>query len=403
MPIGTTLTNRTLPTDGTADWGDSALSPVIQGLIDAVEANVPSSAVTWAATVDLDGCGVQGVDYITFDAQSAHPSASNSLWMYSDDEVYLRDGAGNLIQATSGGSMNTGVASNGITGSGYGSSGVAVDWSSADSNYRFFSAASTYCGIVASTVGMRSGSYEATLDAPTLAADVTFTLPAAAPGTSGTILQSDTSGNWSLSNTVNSLTTTNAITAGTGLTVTTGGATITAGGVGVTAGGITVTAGDVTIPEADVIHGSRSKFISPAWLYNNYLFSDTAASSYTSFITSSGITYFQFTGSGAGSSTDRLYFPIGTFLEIGQRLLSVKIYTAGTWAGDAGFDVFDAINGTTIYSGGSIPSGTTNSSVTASSLNHPVTPGDITLVIDIDSDATRQIRGIELAFDRTAT
>lgn len=55
-----------------------------------------------------------------------------------------------------------------------------------------------------------------------------------------------------------SITATTTITAGQGLTATTGGLTVVAGGIGVTAGGLTVSAGDVTISSATVSSAANS-------------------------------------------------------------------------------------------------------------------------------------------------
>lgn len=403
----------TYPTVGEANespnWA-SRINTILLDIETTLEQKIGVGSITIDGALDLEEFALLDVAYTEYFDQSSNPTPTKTLYTKSGD-LYFKDGGSNVVQITSNGDLSN-AAANGIAqvnGSGsndYGVAGVQLEWdhSALDYNFKDGSGSDDYATVTMGEIRLGDGSSNyAGLDAPSsMSSNVVYTLPSAAPGTSGTLLQSDTSGDLTFSNTVDSLTATNAITAGTGLTVTAGGATITAGGLTVTAGGATVVAGDVSIPEADVLHGSRSRFISPIWLYSNYIQSTgSIVSAYSGFLTAEGIGYFQFVGTGTG--TDYLYWPLDAFIEYGQRITSVKIYTGGTWAGDAGFDIYDKINGTTFYSGGSIPSGTVSSSVTAGSLTITGAAGDVTLVMDVATSATRQIRGIEITYDRVTT
>lgn len=406
----------TYPTVGEANespnWA-SRINTILLDIESTLEQKLGVASIEIDGDFDLQEYALLDAAYLGFINQGSNPSDTLTLFAKSG-ELYFKNST-NTIQITSGSGLSLSATNavqqiNGEDSASedldYGDDGRQIEWdySAQDYNFKDGSGADDYATVNMGELRLGDGSSNyVALDAPSgMSSNVTYTWPSAAPGTTATLLQSDTSGDLSFSNTIDSLTTTNAITAGTGLTVTTGGATITAGGLTVTAGGATVTAGDVSIPEADVLHGPRSRFISPIWLYSNYIQSaGSIVSAYSGFLTSEGIGYFQFVGTGSG--TDYLYWPLDAFIEYGQRITSVKIYTGGTWAGDAGFDIYDKINGTTFYSGGSIPSGTTSSSVTASSLTITGAAGDVTLVMDVNTSATRQIRGIELTYDRITT
>jgi hypothetical protein len=137
-------------------------------------------------------------------------------------DAYFNDAAGNAIRLTSGGTLNTSLVG-GITGSGYGTGGVEINWSSGNQAYRFFSGASTYADVVCDDLKLNDGDTNfVSIVSPAISADYTITLPTAVPGSANTLVTMSTGG--VLSNTgtptVTSVTTTGAVSVGTTLAVT---------------------------------------------------------------------------------------------------------------------------------------------------------------------------------------
>lgn len=95
------------------------------------------------------------------------------------DELHYIDSGGSVVQITDNGGLNV-AATGAITGAGYGSSGVALNWNSAGFNYQFKSGsgADDYAQVTCAGVQFRDGSSHAiNMAAPSLAADYTYTLP----------------------------------------------------------------------------------------------------------------------------------------------------------------------------------------------------------------------------------
>lgn len=114
-----------------------------------------------------------------------------ALYVVNGD-LYFNDGAGNQVRLTNGGVLN--VASvGGITGAGYGASGVEVNWDSAASAYRFKTGAGAdaYGALVCDDLLLRDGSSHAwRLRSPALAADLNLDLPSAYPSASRPVVMS---------------------------------------------------------------------------------------------------------------------------------------------------------------------------------------------------------------------
>lgn len=121
-------------------------------------------------------------------AAATYPAA---LYASSAGELYFNDASGNQVALTNAGSIAGSPGS--ITGAGYGSGGVAVDWDSGAGDYHFYSAAATYADIKAGNVLLNDADTNfIRLDAPALAADYTLIFPNALPAS--TSLLSSTSG-----------------------------------------------------------------------------------------------------------------------------------------------------------------------------------------------------------------
>lgn len=200
MPIGTSL-SVTLPTQGgnTDTWGTD-LNTELQKIINAVEAQVPSTAIDFSTTLDVNEQGIENADYLEFVPGGSAGGGSRSIYLNTSGEYIFVDGAGNSIQITSNGTLNFGsVGGIGDSGGDYGTTGIEVDWNGAQ--YDFHDAASTYAPIRVGDVKLSNSSYFVTLDAPSLSASYSFTVPASAPAAAA-FLQMDTSGNVTASNTM---------------------------------------------------------------------------------------------------------------------------------------------------------------------------------------------------------
>lgn len=120
----------------------------------------------------------------------------------SGGNLFYNDGSGNQIQMTSAGAVNV-SSTGGITGSGYGTGGVEVNWDSVNVKYRMRSgaAADSYADVECDDIRLNDGSGNfLSLVAPAMSADYTVTFPAAVPaaqtivqmGATGTLVASNT-------------------------------------------------------------------------------------------------------------------------------------------------------------------------------------------------------------------
>ncbi len=135
------------------------------------------SGSTYFAAVDLERTNYEnktaGISAATF---------PRSLYVVSGN-LFYNDGSGNAIQLTTGGTVNVSTAG-GITGTGYGTGGVELNWNAGTTQFRFKSGAGTddYADVVCDDLLLRDGSGNAvSLTAQAMASDYTVTLPAAVP------------------------------------------------------------------------------------------------------------------------------------------------------------------------------------------------------------------------------
>lgn len=196
------------------------------------------SGATYRRVKDLLGASFQNQT----SALNATTYPRTAYFTGSDNDFWVNDGAGRQIQLTTGGAVNVSTTG-GITGSGYGSGGVAINWNSGLQAYQLKAGsgvdafASSICKNL--QINDASGNY-LTIASPALASDYTITLPAAVPVTSNTVLAMSSAGvvTASATPTVTTITTTGAATIGAAATV---GSTL-----GVT-GKITAS-GDISLP-----------------------------------------------------------------------------------------------------------------------------------------------------------
>lgn len=179
---------------------------------------------------------------------SAITAASNPSTVYVlNGDLHYIDASGNLVQITSGGQVNVSTTG-GITGAGYGTGGVEVNYDSVNGQYRLRDGAGAddFADVVVADALFNDGSGNfIRLQAPALSADYTMTLPAAVP-VSTSLLQMTSAG-------LVQTTTTPTLT---GLTV---NATATILGADITVN-LNV-GGDLTLT-GDLKHGTRNRIVS---------------------------------------------------------------------------------------------------------------------------------------------
>jgi hypothetical protein len=212
MPGYGTPLGLTLPTiDGVAK--ESAAAPLINTALSAIIARLEGKV--GAADLDINAdvsfksgavySGAKDLHRAAFQSQTSAITAvsnPNTVYVLSGNLHYI-DGSGNLVQITSGGAVNVSTTG-GITGAGYGTSGVEVNWDSVNNRYRMRSgaAADAYADVVLSDVLFNDGSGNfARLQAAAMGADYTMTLPAALPAAQS-MLQLTAAGQVTASNTL---------------------------------------------------------------------------------------------------------------------------------------------------------------------------------------------------------
>ncbi len=231
MAYGDSL-GLTLPVVGTDQFPAAAtnVGEILAALIAVVEQPVRPASIDINANLSFKPAATAyaatGLKYVqlTPGANLTAVAAPAALFCKSaDGEVYLNDNNGNQIQLTDAGALN--VASvGGITGSGYGSGSVEVNWDSGSTAYRMRKGAGThdFANIVVNKVRFDDGSSnEVTLQPANIAADYTLTLPTP-PGSGSSLLQLASTGiitaSDALTPTGGTLAITGAITASTSVT-----------------------------------------------------------------------------------------------------------------------------------------------------------------------------------------
>jgi hypothetical protein len=139
----------------------------------------------------------------------------------ADGELYWNDNNGRQVQLTTDGSVNVSTTG-GVTGSGYGTGSVEVNWDAANTRYKMRSGAATddYASVLLNDLQLNDGSTNTlTVAAPSLSADYTLTLPTAVAASDGSLVTMSTAGALAstMAPSVTTLTTSGAVTVGGGL------------------------------------------------------------------------------------------------------------------------------------------------------------------------------------------
>jgi len=153
MAIGSPL-GYTLPTPADSatnnTWGQT-LNDFLTAVQDAVEGQVTPDAININGELDINGELLSNVGYLTMDQQSSSPSESNSAYVKSDGEWYVKDGSGNEIRLTDSGAID--VTSTGAIGGDYSTvAGAAVNYVDANEAYRFYFDTNQYAYLWASSL-----------------------------------------------------------------------------------------------------------------------------------------------------------------------------------------------------------------------------------------------------------
>lgn len=179
MPIGSEISSP-LPTSGDTNWS-AELNTLLQEIIDILEARVTVDGLSISGTLDVQGATLSNIGVFKH-ILVADPNVAKSMFLKSDGEWYLRDGANNLIQLTATGSINVGTIA-GIGGD-YSSSGASVTYDSASGVYQFLMHTGDAGKLNVGDLRIRQGNdanYIAIKAPASLAADYNVNLPAATP------------------------------------------------------------------------------------------------------------------------------------------------------------------------------------------------------------------------------
>src|SRR5574337_28424 len=147
---GTKIT-LSLPTGGQVSW-DGPLNDVLNAIIDVLADRVTPAGFNYSTDLDAQGHALIDVRDIAF-APSADTGAVNTIFVAGSGQAgvtagewYLRDSSNNLVQLTSGGTIN--VASNAGFGGGYAAASQAAGspiatYNSANGRFSFTTEGST--------------------------------------------------------------------------------------------------------------------------------------------------------------------------------------------------------------------------------------------------------------------
>jgi len=189
----------TVPSVGDSETGGTTdLLTIVTALVAIAETKVTPSEIDMDATLDFNSQAAENVATIEFITQVSSPG-NERLYTKNDgatDELYYQNDSGQEVQITNAGALNV-AATGSVTGAGYGSGGVEINWNSAGTEYRMKSGsgADDYANVVTSGIEFRDGSSHAvTFTAQGMSSDYTVTLPAALPAAE-TFVTLDASGN----------------------------------------------------------------------------------------------------------------------------------------------------------------------------------------------------------------
>ena len=201
MAIGSSL-GITLPTQNgnSGTWGTD-LNKELQKIIDAVEAQVPASAIDFSADFNLNSYGLTSVNRVAFDALSTAPTDLRSAYFDSSGNFYVINGSGTAVQLTSGSGLSG--AGGSITGAGYGSSGIELNWDGTNYDFKDGSGADDFAPIEVGSLRLNDGSSNQLIHrVGSMSSNYTLTWPSAVAGGADYLLASNGSGGLSWTNSI---------------------------------------------------------------------------------------------------------------------------------------------------------------------------------------------------------
>ena len=202
MPgYGTPLSLQLPVIGGTEAAAAVSINTALSAVIARLESKVGAADLDLNADVSLKSgtvySGLTNAQRVAFRGQTVAldaPTNPSTIYVLNGDLHYI-DGSGNLVQVTADGAVNVSTTG-GITGAGYGTGGVEVNWDSVNSRYQMRSGSGTndFAEVALSDVLLADGSSNfIRLQSPALASDYTMTLPNAAPA-STSLLQMTSAG-----------------------------------------------------------------------------------------------------------------------------------------------------------------------------------------------------------------
>jgi len=340
---------------------------------------VPTAGININADLTFAGFGAINLGRVAFTAVTALSSGSKALFVSSsDNELYWRTNAGANVKLTSGASLNTSLIG-GIAGD-YASAGAEVAYDDSEDRYTFKQQGSPkpWARVASGPVRIHEfGTTESVyveLAAPgALGASYTVTLPTAAPG-STSILQMDSSGVVSASNTV-----ANAVSLGSTLGVT-GLITATAGLTAAANQHVTVSG------TGEIKHGDRVIAIGAAAFQRYGASAFAVPSDFWSF-------------AAPPNDTIQAYVP----LRQGDRVKSITWHFNKGSSSSALVMSLRTRNGTTdaaVDSLSDVTNGAAFTSVTRSAINYTVASGDVLLLRAQAGNTAHQFSHALVTYDR---
>lgn len=169
------------------------LNTLLLNIVTCLEAKVSPSGININGALEMNGNVLSELDQLQFQGRAALSSGSGILyWSSADNELYWRSSGGVNVKITNGGSLNV-AATGAITGSGYGSGGVEINWDSANLRYKLKDASGSdaYAHVVVDDVQLNDGSGNfLSLAAPAMGADYSLTFPNAVPAAQSRLMVS---------------------------------------------------------------------------------------------------------------------------------------------------------------------------------------------------------------------
>lgn len=242
-PLGLTLPTPSVDTEAVAA---SKLNTALSAIIARLESKVAATDLDIASDVSFKSgavySGAKDLQRAAFQSQTGAlttVSNPNTVYVLNGDLHYI-DQAGNLVQITASGAVNVSTTG-GVTGAGYGTGGVEVNWDSVNTRYRMRSGAGvdSFADVQCADLILNDASgNNIRFQAPAVASDYTATLPTGLPGSTSLLqwtsagLMSSTTAPTLTGLTVNGAATVNGAIAANGAVTLSSNSSVTVSGTG---------------------------------------------------------------------------------------------------------------------------------------------------------------------------